>query len=74
MVVGLPKAMSAIAFKPPSGARWRVLSEKEKVSYDSSGKTRMSRTQVNDCWSIDIRQTLSEPGKYLSRRDKVQRV
>jgi len=30
MVVGLPKAMSAIAFKPPSGARWRVLSEKEK--------------------------------------------
>jgi len=47
MVVGLPKAMSAIAFKPPSGARWRVLSEKEKVSYDSSGKTRMSRTQVN---------------------------
>jgi len=48
MVVGLPQALSAKACKPPSGARWRVLSEKEKVRKDSSGMVSMSRTQVND--------------------------
>jgi len=39
MVTGLPKALSASAFKPPSGARSRVLSEKEKVNKESSGGT-----------------------------------